>query len=157
MVAVGTLLHRAPGPEPFGPGAAAKPGPQASGAALRAPEAGRTDSHQRQKAGSVPPGRTPPHRQPAAGLLPGVGDDRVHVAINDAPGLASVEVLADEHQAPYPPGTNGKAEQLRQTLCREWAYSMPFQHAGERSRWLSRYLSIYNRISSPSAHGDRSP
>ena len=30
-----------------------------------------------------------------------------------------------------------------------WAYAMPFQHCGERNRWLSRDVSTYNRISSP--------
>jgi transposase InsO family protein len=29
---------------------------------------------------------------------------------------------------PYTPRTNGRAERFIQTLCKEWAYSMPFQH-----------------------------
>jgi len=45
---------------------------------------------------------------------------------------------------PYTPRTNGKAERFIQILCREWAYSMPFQNAEERNRLLPRYLSIYN-------------
>lgn len=58
---------------------------------------------------------------------------------------------------PYTPQTNGKAERFIQTLCREWAYSMPFQNSEERNRWLPRYLSIYNRRRKHSAIGYRSP
>jgi hypothetical protein len=58
---------------------------------------------------------------------------------------------------PYTPRTNVKAERLIQSLCREWAYSMPYQHYEERNRWLPGYLSIYNRIRSHSARGGRSP
>lgn len=57
---------------------------------------------------------------------------------------------------PYMPRTNGKAERFIQTLCREWAYAMPFQNSEERSRWLPRYLSIYNRLRKHSALGWRS-
>ncbi len=42
----------------------------------------------------------------------------------------------------YTSRTNGKAERLIQTFCREWAYGMPFQNSEERNRWLPRYLSI---------------
>ena len=35
---------------------------------------------------------------------------------------------------PYMPRTNGKAERFIQTLCREWAYSMPFHNSEERNR-----------------------
>ncbi len=44
-----------------------------------------------------------------------------------------------------------------QRICREWAYSMPFQNSEERSRWLPRYLSNYNRLRKHSAIGHRSP
>ena len=57
---------------------------------------------------------------------------------------------------PYTPRTNGKAERVIQTLCREWAYSMPFHNSDERNGWLPGYLSIYNRIWSHSALGGRS-
>ena len=43
------------------------------------------------------------------------------------------------------------------TLCREWAYGMPFQNSEERNQWLPRYLSIYNRLRKHTALGDRSP
>jgi len=43
---------------------------------------------------------------------------------------------------PYTPRTNGKAERFIQTLCREWAYGMPFQNSEESNRWLPRYLSL---------------
>ena len=36
----------------------------------------------------------------------------------------------------YTPRTNGKAERFTQTLCREWAYGMPFQNSEERNQWL---------------------
>jgi transposase InsO family protein len=58
---------------------------------------------------------------------------------------------------PYTPRTNGKAERFIQTICREWAYGMPFQNSEERNRWLPRYLSIYNRLRKHTALGDRSP
>ena len=35
---------------------------------------------------------------------------------------------------PYTPRTNGKAERFIQTLCKEWAYAMPFQNSQERER-----------------------
>jgi transposase InsO family protein len=47
---------------------------------------------------------------------------------------------------PYTSRTNGKAERFIQIICREWAYSMPFQYSEERNRWLPRYLPIYNRF-----------
>jgi transposase InsO family protein len=58
---------------------------------------------------------------------------------------------------PYTPRTNGKAECSIQTLCKEWAYGMPFQNSEEQNRWLPRYLSIYNRLRKHSALGGRSP
>ena len=58
---------------------------------------------------------------------------------------------------PYTPRTNGKAERLIQTLCKEWAYAMAFQNSQERDHWLPRYLSIYNRLRKHSALGGRSP
>ena len=58
---------------------------------------------------------------------------------------------------PYTPQTNGKVERFIQTLCKEWAYSMPFQNSVERNLWLPRYLSIYNRLRKHSALCGRSP
>ncbi len=58
---------------------------------------------------------------------------------------------------PYTPRINGKAERFIQTLCREWAYSMPFRNFQERNRWLPRFLTIYNRLRNHSALGWRSP
>jgi len=66
-----SLLHRGQDPEPPGPGAVAKPGPQGTDATLRARHTGRPNSHRRQKAGPLPPGRTSHHRQSAAGTLHG--------------------------------------------------------------------------------------
>jgi len=57
---------------------------------------------------------------------------------------------------PYTPRTNGKAERFIQTLCKKWAYAMPFENSQERNAWLPRYLSIYNRIRKHSALGSRS-
>jgi hypothetical protein len=57
----------------------------------------------------------------------------------------------------YTPRTNGKAKRFIQTLCCEWAYGMPFQNTDQRNRWLSRYLSINNRLRKYSAIGWRSP
>jgi transposase InsO family protein len=57
----------------------------------------------------------------------------------------------------YTPRTNGKAERFIQTLCWEWAYAMAFPNSYEHSRWLPRYLSIYNRLRKHSALGWRSP
>ena len=58
---------------------------------------------------------------------------------------------------PYTPRTNGKAERFIQTLCKEWAYAMPFQNSQERNAWIPRYLSIYNRLRKHSALSGRSP
>ena len=69
----------------------------------------------------------------------------------------SVLKLKHIRTRPYTPRTNGKAERFIQTLCKEWAYAMPFQNSQERNAWLPRYLSIYNRIRKHSALGSRSP
>ena len=57
----------------------------------------------------------------------------------------------------YTPRTNGKAERIIQTLCREWADAMAFRNSEERNRWLPRYLAIHNRLRKHSALGWRSP
>jgi transposase InsO family protein len=38
-------------------------------------------------------------------------------------------VLRHIRTRPYTPRTNGKAERFIQTLCREWAYAMPFRNS----------------------------
>lgn len=58
---------------------------------------------------------------------------------------------------PYTPRTNGKAERFIQTLCREWAYGMPFQTSEERKQWLPRYLRLYNQRRCHMALGGLSP
>ena len=68
----------------------------------------------------------------------------------------SVLKLKHIRTRPFTPRTNGKAERFIQTLCKEWAYAMPFQNSQERNAWLPRYLSIYNRIRKHSALGSRS-
>ena len=65
----------------------------------------------------------------------------------------SVLKLKHIRTRPYTPRTNGKAERYIQTLCKEWAYVMPFQNSQEQNAWLPRYLSIYNRIRKHSALG----
>ena len=57
----------------------------------------------------------------------------------------------------YTPRTNGKAERFIQTLCREWAYRMPFQTSEERKHWLPRYLGLYCGRRCHMALGDLSP
>ena len=57
---------------------------------------------------------------------------------------------------PYRPRTNGKAEQLIQTLCKKWAYCIPLQNSVQRKLWLPRYLSIENRLRKHSALGGQS-
>ena len=69
----------------------------------------------------------------------------------------SVLKLKHIRTRPYTPQTNGKAERFIQTLCKEWAYAMPFQNSQERNAWLPRYLSIYNRLRKHSALSGRSP
>jgi len=58
---------------------------------------------------------------------------------------------------PYTPRTNGKAERFIQTLCREWAYGMPFPTSEERKWWLPRYLGLDNRRRCHMALGGLSP
>ena len=69
----------------------------------------------------------------------------------------SVLKLKHIRTKPYTPRTNGKAERFIQTLCKEWAYAMPFQNSQERNAWMPRYLSIYNRLRKHSALSGRSP
>ena len=69
----------------------------------------------------------------------------------------SVLKLKHIRTRPHTPLTNGKAERFIQTLCKEWAYAMPFQNSQERNAWLPRYLSIYNRLRKHSALSGRSP
>lgn len=56
----------------------------------------------------------------------------------------------------HTPRTIGKAERLIQTLCREWAYSMPFQNSEERNHWLPCDLAIDHHLWKHSALGWRS-
>lgn len=45
---------------------------------------------------------------------------------------------------PYSPRTNGKAERLIQTLCREWAHRFTYNSSAHRLEVLPRYLHFYN-------------
>jgi len=69
----------------------------------------------------------------------------------------SVLKLKHIRTRPYTPRTNGKAERFIQTLCKEWAYAMPFQNSQKRNAWLPCYLSINNRIRKHSGVRGRSP
>jgi hypothetical protein len=52
--------------------------------------------------------------------------------------------LTPKRTRPYTPRTNGEAERFIKTLLAECAYSLAFHTSTERSRWLPRYLAIYN-------------
>ena len=65
--------------------------------------------------------------------------------------------LTPKRTRPYTPRTNGKAERFIKTLLAEWAYSMAFQTSTERSRWLPRYLAIYNGSRCHMALAGRTP
>lgn len=67
--------------------------------------------------------------------------------------------LGQRHIRTWPctPRTNGKAERMIQTLCKEWVYAMATAKPEERNRWLPRYLSIDNRLRKHPALGWRSP
>ena len=69
----------------------------------------------------------------------------------------SVLKLKHIRTRPYTPRTNGKAERFIQTLCKEWAYAIPFQNSQLRNAWLPRYLSIDNCLRKHSALSGRSP
>ena len=71
----------------------------------------------------------------------------------------SCKVLGLKHirTRPYTARTNRKAERLIQTLCKEWAYSIPFQNSVERNLCLPRNLLIDNHLRKHSALGGRSP
>jgi transposase InsO family protein len=58
---------------------------------------------------------------------------------------------------PYTLRTNGKAERLIHTLCKESAYAMAFPNSQERDHWLPHSPSIHNRIRKVSALCGRSP
>jgi len=58
---------------------------------------------------------------------------------------------------PYTPKTNGKAERLIQTLCREWAYRLTYNHSTERAEMLHCYLHFYNHHRAHTALGYSPP
>ena len=69
----------------------------------------------------------------------------------------SVLKLKHIRTRPYTPRTNGKAERFIQTLCKEWAYAMPFQNSQERNNWLPQVLSIDNLLRKHSDLSGRAP
>jgi transposase InsO family protein len=58
-----------------------------------------------------------------------------------------VQDLMHIRTRPYTPRTNGNAERFIQTLCREWAYGMPFQNSEERNRRPPRYPGLIQSLS----------
>ena len=62
-----------------------------------------------------------------------------------AEGLQGPRSQADPHQE-LQPGTNVKAERFIKNLLEELAYAMDSQTSEERTRWLPRYLTLYNGI-----------
>lgn len=58
---------------------------------------------------------------------------------------------------PYRPQTNGKAERLVQTLCREWAYRRPYKSSKARTAALNRWLEWYNRKRPHTSLGRKPP
>jgi len=58
---------------------------------------------------------------------------------------------------PYRPQTNGKAERFIQTALREWAYQVPYQNSGERTKALEIWLHHYNNHRPHSSLGGKPP
>ena len=52
--------------------------------------------------------------------------------------------ITHKRTRPYTPRTNGKAERMIQTLCREWAYRFSYSSSADRSLLLNSYLHFYN-------------
>ncbi len=53
--------------------------------------------------------------------------------------------LGHQRTRPYTPRTNGKAERFIQTMLREWAYGRAYARSHERTAYLARWLTYYNR------------
>jgi hypothetical protein len=58
---------------------------------------------------------------------------------------------------PYTPRAKYKAKRLFWTLCREWAYGIPFQISDEFNQWLPCSISVHNRLKKQTALGGKSP
>ncbi len=58
---------------------------------------------------------------------------------------------------PYRPRTNGKAERFIQTMLREWAYVVPYQHSAQRTLVLAHWLAYYNHDRPHGALNDAAP
>ncbi len=71
---------------------------------------------------------------PCCGLVQRQGVECLQVMSDNGPAYVSrsfakaCKPLGLKHipTRPYTPRTNGKAERFIQTICREWAYGMPF-------------------------------
>jgi transposase InsO family protein len=70
---------------------------------------------------------------------------------------ALVAVIVHLRTQPYRPRTNGKAGPFIQTLQREWAYAIAYEHSWQRRQALMPWLTSYDRRRPHSALGHKTP